>query len=64
VSDTNKVFKRLLALLNQNYFPGIFDGEHYVANSKPPVSLCEQDPASKIDPQPSYVASDITAVLE
>jgi len=28
------------------------------------ISLCEQDPASKIDPQPSYVASDITVALE
>jgi hypothetical protein len=37
VPETNKGFKQLLDLLNQNYFPGIFDGEHYVANSKRPV---------------------------
>jgi hypothetical protein len=37
VPDTNKGFKELLDLLNQDYFPGIFDGEHYVANSKRPV---------------------------
>ena len=37
VPETNKGFKELLDLLNQNYFPGIFDGEKYVANSKRPV---------------------------
>jgi hypothetical protein len=37
VPETNKDFKVLLDLLNQNYFPGIFDGEHYVANSKRPA---------------------------
>jgi hypothetical protein len=37
VPETNKGFKQLLDLLNQNYFPGIFDGAHYVANSKRPV---------------------------
>ncbi len=37
VPETNKAFKELLDLLNQNYFPGIFDGEKYVANSKRPV---------------------------
>lgn len=37
VPSTQKGFKQLLDLLNQNYFPGIFDGEHYVANSKRPV---------------------------
>jgi hypothetical protein len=37
VPETNRSFKELLDLLNQNYFPGIFDGEHYVANSKRPI---------------------------
>ena len=37
VPDSNRGFKQLLDLLNQNYFPGVFDGEHYVANSKRPV---------------------------
>jgi hypothetical protein len=37
VPVNNKSFKELLDLLNQNYFPGIFDGEHYVANSKRPA---------------------------
>ena len=37
VPETNKGFKALLDLLNQNYFPGIFDGEKYVANSKRPI---------------------------
>lgn len=38
VPGTNKEFKQLLDLLNQNYFPGIFDGEAYVANSKRPAT--------------------------
>jgi signal transduction histidine kinase len=37
VPETTKGFKALLDLLNQNYFPGIFDGEKYVANSKRPI---------------------------